>query len=121
MNKNSSRRNLKSSGSSSSTKKMTANGRKYQGEYNNLTYRPYCFRFRPDTDLDICEYLDGDKINNLTGYLRKLILADIYKDDPREKDSNGRPIELVEQYKVLKEKNAAATKLLLGTRSYATA
>ena len=85
------------------SEKAMRNSELYRSEYMAANYRQFSLRIRPDSDLDIIAHLDdGEKVPNLTEYIKNLILADIYKDDAREKDSSGRPIEVARQFKELR-------------------
>lgn len=97
------------------TKEQIKNFREYQRNYVNVTYRQYSIRFRADTDADVIAFLDdAEKVPNLTNYLRRVILAEIYKDDPREKDLNGRPYEVIAEFDKKKHENALLTKQQIG-------
>lgn len=87
----------------------------YQKKYIRLTYRQFSMRFRSDTDADVIEFLDNaDNVPNLTNFVRRAALAEIYKDDPREKDLNGRPFEIIAEYEKVKHENALLTKQQIG-------
>lgn len=87
----------------------------YQKKYIRVTYRQFSMRFRGDTDADVIEFLDNaDNVPNLTNFLRKAALAEIYKDDPREKDLNGRPYEVIDEYEKVKHENSLLTRQQIG-------
>ena len=89
--------------------------REYQKNYVNNVYRQYSLRFRADMDADVIAYLDDPKINpNLTNKIRQMVLAEIYKDDPREKDLNGRPYEVVAEFQKAKHENSLLLKEKFG-------
>lgn len=97
------------------TPEQIKNFREYQRKFIDVTYRQYSIRFRSDRDADIIAYIDdSNNIPNLTNYIRRKILEDLYKDDPREKDINGRPIEVVEEGDKEADRNSLATKALIG-------
>ena len=89
--------------------------REYQKNYVSNVYRQYSLRFRADMDADVIAYLDDPKINpNLTNKIRQMVLAEIYKDDPREKDLNGRPYEVVVEFQKAKHENSLLLKEKFG-------
>lgn len=97
------------------TPEQIKNFREYQRKFIDVTYRQYSIRFRSDRDADIIAYIDdSNNIPNLTNYIRRKILEDLYKDDPREKDINGRPVEVVEEGDKEADRNSLATKALIG-------
>ena len=97
------------------TEEQLANYRAYQKKFIELTYRQYSIRFRADSDADVIAYLDDEKkVPNLTNMLRRVVLAEIYKDDPREKDLNGRPIEVTIELEKKKMENSLKTKQQIG-------
>lgn len=97
------------------TPEQIKNFREYQRKFIDVTYRQYSIRFRSDRDADIIAYIDdSNNIPNLTNYIRRKILEDLYKGDPREKDINGRPIEVVEEGDKEADRNSLATKALIG-------
>lgn len=97
------------------TEEQLANYRAYQKKFIELTYRQYSIRFRADSDADVIAYLDDEKkVPNLTNMLRRVVLAEIYKDDPREKDLNGRPIEVAIELEKKKMENSLKTKQQIG-------
>ena len=97
------------------TEKKLADYREYQRKFIELTYRQYSIRFRADSDADVIAYLDdAEKVPNLTNMIRRVVLAEIYKDDPREKDLNGRPIEVAYKYEMEKMENSLKTKQQIG-------
>ena len=97
------------------TEEQLANYRAYQKKFIEFTYRQYSIRFRADSDADVIAYLDDEKkVPNLTNMLRRVVLAEIYKDDPREKDLNGRPIEVAIELEKKKMENSLKTKQQIG-------
>lgn len=97
------------------TPEQIKNFREYQRKFIDVTYRQYSIRFRSDRDADIIAYIDdSNNIPNLTNYIRRKILEDLYKDDSREKDINGRPIEVAEEGDKEADRKSLATKALIG-------
>ncbi len=97
------------------SEEQTKKFREYQKSYIDVTYRQYCLRFRGDTDADIIAYLDDpEKVPNLTGMVRRMILEKIYEDDPREKDPNGRPYEVVKEFEKDRHEKSLLTKEQIG-------
>ena len=55
----------------------------YTRAYNKVTYKNISFRFNVNTEADLISWLDNQ--DNLTDYIRKLILADIKASERRHK------------------------------------